>query len=199
MVLRSRQVCSLSIAHVDLDTAHHLLSALLCSIELFSCGSRQMLLESDRVRVEDTLADGTSLSVRLSESSGLREASDLIHKSQVGALRVGLLSSQALHGCEVTVQATVSISDHPCLRVGIICDRRSWQLLQQLHLLRLRQLRPSIAGDICASIHGAMRCLARLCIQSTVARSGRGSIRHRRALRILTDDCGSQGRDRHSS
>lgn len=57
-----------------------------------------MLLESDRIRVEDTLADGTSLSVRLSESSGLREASNLVHKSQIGVLRAGLLSSQSLHG-----------------------------------------------------------------------------------------------------
>ena len=150
-----------------------------------------MLLKSDRVRVKDALADGTSLSVRLSESSGLREASNLVHESQVGALRVGLLSSQSLHGCEVTVQATVSIDNHPSLRIGVIRDRGSRQLLQQLHLLRLRQLTSSSAADICASIHRAMRRLPRLRIPSTVARSSRGSIGHRRALRILTADSGS--------
>lgn len=77
--------------------------------------------------------------MRLSVSSGLREASDLIHKSQVRALRAGLLSGQSLHGCKVTVQATVSIDNHSCL-VGVVRYGRSRQLLQELHLLRLRQL-----------------------------------------------------------
>ena len=124
---------------IDLDTSHHLLRSLLCNVELFSSGSRQMLLQSDRIRVQDTLADGTSLRVRLSVSSGLREASDLIHEGQISALGAGLLSGQSLHGCKVSVQATVSISDHSGLLISIVSDRRRRHLLQQLHLLRLRE------------------------------------------------------------
>lgn len=101
MILRRSWVASLqcragTARHVDLDTAHHLLGSRLRGVELFSRSRRQMLLKGHRVRVEDALADGTGLSVRLRVSGSLREATDLVHESRVGLLRVGLLSSQVL-------------------------------------------------------------------------------------------------------
>jgi hypothetical protein len=190
MVLRCVHVASLAVAHVDLDTTHHLLGPLLCSVELFSGGRRQVLLQGHRVCVEDALADSTSLGVRLSVSSSLREASDLIHESEVRALGASLLCGQSLHGCEVTVQATVSIDNHA--RLGrVVLHSRCRQLLQELHLLRLRQLRPARGSDCGASIRSALCCLARLRIQSTVAGCGRGCIRDRRTLRFRADDSSS--------
>lgn len=75
--------------------------------------------------------------MRLSVSSSLREASNLIHESKVRALGTGLLCGQSLHGCEIAVQATVSVHNHT--RLGRVISY-GWcrQLLQKLHLLRLR-------------------------------------------------------------